>query len=180
MCGFVFRDVETKSLWSGMLTFCPKDSGRNITEPPVTGCNNSILPSQMGGDLIIVRELRLWIFFDILTFFGPKCAIICSVVLCIQNYKLTLLELVLLVVPFVTLRLQYGTLFLIIWLTFPYRWILSKYNWKHTCIIYHTVADSPPRLCLWFNFYIFDNMFSLTYGASPAVYYYYYYYYYYY
>ena len=27
----------------------------------------------------------------------------------------------------------------------------------------------PPRPRLRFNFYIFDNMFSLTYGASPAV-----------
>ena len=35
--------------------------------------------------------------------------------------------------------------------------------------MHHTVADSPPRPRLRFNFFIFDNMFSLTYGASPAV-----------
>ena len=67
---------------------------------------------------------------------------------------------------------KYGTLYLFIWLTFPHRWILSKNNSKHTCIIYHTFADSPPRPRLRFNSFIFDNMFSLTYGASPAVYYY--------
>ena len=44
-----------------------------------------------------------------------------------------------------------------------------KNNSKHTCIMHHTVADSPPRPRLRFNFFIFDNMFSLTYGASPAV-----------
>ena len=35
-------------------------------------------------------------------------------------------------------------------------------------------------LCLQFNFYIFDNMFPLTYGTLPTVYYYYHYYFYYY
>ena len=67
-------------------TFCPKDSGRNRA---TNLCNNSILQSQMGGALKIVRGSRLLIIFDILTFFGPKWAIICSIVLCIQNYKLS-------------------------------------------------------------------------------------------
>ena len=50
-------------------SFCPKDSGCNRATDL---CNNSILQSQMGGALKIVRGSRLSIIFDILTFFGPK------------------------------------------------------------------------------------------------------------
>ena len=43
-----------------------------------------------------------------------------------------------------------------------------KKSLKHFCILIHTVAGSPPRPRLTFNFFIFD-MFSLTYDALPAV-----------
>ena len=48
---------------------CPKDSSRNR---PTDLCHNSIILSQMGGALKIVRDSRPLIIFDILIFFGPK------------------------------------------------------------------------------------------------------------
>ena len=89
-------------------------------------------------------------------------------------FMLTLLEPASPVELFVMWRRLFGTLFPLTWLTFHNLWILSKNSSKHSYTVRHTVTDSPPRPRLRFNLFIF-NMFSLTYGESPAVYYYYYY-----
>ena len=80
----VYRFGWQRECWTHETSFCPKDSGRNRATDL---CNNSILQSQMGGALKIVRELRLWLFlYNVLNIFIAITLI--SSILVLINYFL--------------------------------------------------------------------------------------------